>query len=162
MESVLWDAESQNLSGTAWFGFFVGEDRNPNIGQGDRMTKAESFDEAWRLASRGDFSLVDKVYHPDYRAFDAYAEVEVNLEAEKVAVETFSEILTATNSKVLSESNDFLRIHRYNRHRDAEVFASVTTSITYKDGLIITQQSEVEELDYDPSEGQDWIWEDFE
>ena len=116
----------------------------------------------WRLASRGDFSLVDKVYHPDYRAFDAYAEVEVNLEAEKAAVETFSEILTATNSKVLSESNDFLRIHRYNRHRDAEVFASVTTSITYKDGLIITQQSEVEELDYDPSEGQDWIWEDFE
>ena len=56
----------------------------------------------------------------------------------------------------------FLRIQRYNRHRDAEVFASVTTSITYKDGLIITQQSEVEELDYDPSEGQDWIWEDFE
>ena len=37
------------------------------------MTKAEEFDEALRLASKGDFSLVDEVYHPDYRAFDAYA-----------------------------------------------------------------------------------------
>ena len=126
------------------------------------MTKAEAFDEAWRLASKCDFSMVDEVYHPDYRAFDAYAEVEVNLEAEKAAVETFSEILTATNSKVLNESTDFLRIHRYNRHRDAEVFVSVTTSITYKDRQIITQQTEVEELDYDPSEGQDWNWEDSE
>ena len=100
------------------------------------MTKAEAFDEAWRLASKGDFSMVDEVYHPDYRAFGAYAEVEVNLEAEKAAVETFGEILTATNSKVLNESIDFLGIHRYNRHRDAEVFASVTTSITYKEGKL--------------------------
>jgi hypothetical protein len=38
----------------------------------------------------------------------------------------------------------------------------VTTSITYKDGQIITQHSEVEELDYDPSEGQDWNWADYE
>ena len=30
------------------------------------MTKAEAFDEAWRLASKGDFSMVDEVYHPDY------------------------------------------------------------------------------------------------
>ena len=63
------------------------------------VTKAEAFDEAWRLASKGDFSMVDEVYHPDYRAFDAYAEVEVNLEAEKAAVETFSEILTPRTPK---------------------------------------------------------------
>ena len=55
-----------------------------------------------------------------------------------------------------------MKVHRYNRHADADVFASVTTSITYKNGQIITQQSEVEELDYDPSEEQDWIWEDYE
>ena len=96
------------------------------------MTKAEAFDEAWRLASKGDFSMVDEVYHPDYRAFDAYAEVEVNLEAEKAAVETFSEILTATNSKVLNESTNFLRIHRYNRHR--------CRSICFSDNLYYLQR----------------------
>ena len=126
------------------------------------MTRAEAFDKAWRLAMKDDFSLVDEMYHPDYSAFDAYAEVEVNLEADKATATTFRDILTVTNSTVLSESNDFLRIHRHNRHKDAEIFALVTTSITYKDGKIITQKSEIEELDYDPSEGQDWNWEDYE
>ena len=112
------------------------------------MTKAEAFDKAWRIAIKEkDFSLVDKIYHLDYQAFDAYAEVEVNLEAEKSGIETFGEFLIVTNSTVLTEGKDFLKVHRYNRHADADVFASVTTSITYKNGQIITQQSEVEELD---------------
>ena len=29
------------------------------------MTKAEAYDKAWRLGARGDFSLVDQIYHPD-------------------------------------------------------------------------------------------------
>tara|TARA_Y100001968_G_scaffold319880_1_gene352059 strand:+ start:388 stop:546 length:159 start_codon:yes stop_codon:yes gene_type:complete len=43
-----------------------------------------------------------------------------------------------------------------------EVFFKNTTSITYKDGKIITQKSETEDLNDDPSEGQDWNWEDYE
>ena len=46
--------------------------------------------------------------------------------------------------------------------KDADIFASNTTSITYKDGKIITQESVIEELDYDPSAGQDWNWIDYE
>ena len=46
--------------------------------------------------------------------------------------------------------------------KEADVFSLVTVSITYKDGKIITQESIGEELDYDPSEGQDWNWEDYE
>ena len=45
---------------------------------------------------------------------------------------------------------------------EKQIFLSGTTSITYKDGKIITQESIGEELDYDPSEGQDWNWEDYE
>ena len=46
------------------------------------MTRAESFDEAWRIAIKENvFSLVDKIYHLDYRACVTSAEVEVNLEA---------------------------------------------------------------------------------
>jgi len=32
--------------------------------------------------------------------------------------------------------------------------------IKYKDGLILTQESIREPLDQDPSEGQDWNWEE--
>ena len=46
------------------------------------MTRAEAFDKAWRIAIKENvFSLVDKIYHLDYRVFVAQAEVEVNLEA---------------------------------------------------------------------------------
>ena len=126
------------------------------------MTRAEAFDKAWRLGIKGDFSLIDEIYHPDYKALDAYSGVEVNLEADKEVASTLGDLLIGTYPVVLSEDKNFLRIHRYNRHLGAEIFASVTTAITYKDGLIITQQTEVEELDYDPSEGQDWNWEDYE
>ena len=126
------------------------------------MTRAEAFDKAWRLGIKGNFSLVDEIYHPDYKALDAYSGVEVNLEADKEVASTLGDLLIGTHPVVLSEDKNFLRIHRYNRHLGAEIFASVTTAITYKDGLIITQQTEVEELDYDPSEGQDWNWEDYE
>ena len=126
------------------------------------MTRAEAFDKAWRLGIKGDFSLVDEIYHPDYKALDAYSGVEVNLEADKEVASTLGDLLIGTYPVVLSEDKNFLRIHRYNRHLGAEIFASVITSISYKDGQIITQHSEVEELDYDPSEGQDWNWEDYE
>ena len=126
------------------------------------MTRAEAFDKAWRLGIKGDFSLVDEIYHPDYKAVDAYSGVEVNLEADKEVASTLGDLLIGTHPVVLLEDEIFLRIHRYNRHLGAEIFASVTTAITYKDGLIITQQTEVEELDYDPSEGQDWNLEDYE
>jgi len=55
-----------------------------------------------------------------------------------------------------------VRLHRYNRYRDIDIFNSITTTVQYKDGMIVSQESVIEELDYDPSEGQDWNWEDYE
>ena len=34
--------------------------------------------------------------------------------------------------------------------------------LNYLDGKISRHTSEAETLDYDPSEGQDWNWEDYE
>ena len=31
------------------------------------MTRAEAFDKAWRLAFKGDFSLYDEIYHPEFK-----------------------------------------------------------------------------------------------
>ena len=116
------------------------------------MTKAETYEKAWRLAWKsGDFSLVDQIYHP-----------EVNLEADKEAYLAFIEHLMVAPAKTINESEDFLCIQRFSKYREADIFISGTTSITCKDGKIITQESIGEELDYDPSEGEDWNWEDYE
>ena len=127
------------------------------------MTIAEQFDKAWRLAFRNDdFSLVDQIYHPDYKAVDVIAGVEVNLDADKEVVLTLGDSIIATPPEILQEDENFLKISRYNRYIGEDIFNLLITSITYKEGKIIAQESVMEELDYDPSEGQDWNWEDYE
>ena len=68
--------------------------------------------------------------------------------------------LILTRPMSISENDDGVRLHRYNRYRDIDIFNSITTTVQYKDGMIVSQESVIEELDYDPSEGQDWNWED--
>ena len=46
------------------------------------MTKAEEFDKARRLAYKGDFSLVEKLYDPDCKHFDHRSGMEVNLDTQ--------------------------------------------------------------------------------
>ena len=127
------------------------------------MTKAETFIEAWRLAAREeDFSLVDKIYHPDYSSFDYIAGVEVNLESDKQVILTLRHEIKATIPTIVSESDNFLQLHRYSRYISEDIFNSATTSIHYKDGKIINQETVIEELECDPSEGQDWNWDYYE
>ena len=127
------------------------------------MTGTEKSGKVWRLVvKQRDYSLVDEIYHPDYKAVSHMTGVEVNLEADKEAYLALIEHLIVAPAKIVNESEDFLCIQRYSKYREADIFMSGTTSITYKDGKIITQESIGEELDYDPSEGQDWNWEDYE
>ena len=126
------------------------------------MTKAEIFRKAWRLAGKKDFSLVDEIYHPEYSAFDKIAGVEVNLEEDKTIAASLGDTWTVSDHMILDENENFLKIHRYTKYKEAEIYTSMTTSINYKDGKIISQSTDVEELDHDPSEGQDWNWEDCE
>lgn len=72
------------------------------------MTRAEEFDKAWKLGLKGDFSLVDEIYHPEYAAFDNTSGVEVNLEADKIAVSTIREIIIFGPRKILFEDDKFL------------------------------------------------------
>ncbi len=127
------------------------------------MTKAETFIKAWELViTKEDSSLVDKIYHPDYCSFDPVAGVEVNLESDKQVMLTLRHDLILTRPISVSESDDLVRLQRYNRYRDIDIFNSVTTSVHYKNGKIVSQESVIEELDKDPSEDQDWNWEDFD
>ena len=53
------------------------------------MTKAEEFDKARRLAYKGDFSLVEKLYHPDCKHFDHRVGLEVNLDMQSALMTAY-------------------------------------------------------------------------
>ena len=55
------------------------------------MTKAEMFDKAWKLGLKGDFSLVDKIYHQKYKAVHREVNVEVDLDADKIVMATYKD-----------------------------------------------------------------------
>ena len=127
------------------------------------MTKAEQFDKAWRLAFKiNDFSLVDEIYHPDYSAPDPNTGIVVNLEDDKVIVSTVREQYTIGYCRPIFESEAFVCLHRFFGSRKEDVYTSTVSAITYKDGKILKQETVSEALDYDPSEGQDRNWEDYE
>ena len=127
------------------------------------MTKADAFDRAVRLIFKNnDFSLFDEIYHPDYSAPDPFTGIVVNLEDDKVIVSTVREQYTIGYFRPIFESETFVCLHRFFGSRKEDVYTSTISAITYKDGKILKQETVSEPLDYDPSEGQDWNWEDYE
>ena len=126
------------------------------------MTKTESYEQAWRLGFKGDFSQVDKLYHPDYSTIDFTTGIKSNLNDDKVVVSTLSDSIVLGAYEVMSESEENLTIRVYSRFKYYEIFRCATTYAMYKDGKIITQKTDSRELDCDPSEDKDWNWEKYE
>jgi hypothetical protein len=128
------------------------------------MTKAEAYEKAWTLGFRGDFSMVDQIYHPKYRAIQKNINVEVDLDSDKIVVSTISEYNTPGPVRVIFENDDFLLIERYFKSTLTETpaFNVGMTAVKYLDGKIITQETIGERDLPDPSEGEDWNWEDYE
>ena len=124
------------------------------------MTKAEAFDKATRLAMKGDLNLYDEIVHSHYESMNQ--QVPVNKEMSKSILSGIGDLITVGPMQKIYESEEFVCIHRYSRVANADVFNSVMTAIKYKNGKVVNQQTVREELDYDPSEGQDWNWEDYE
>jgi hypothetical protein len=42
------------------------------------------------------------------------------------------------------------------------MYSSPLSGVSYEMGKVISQQTMREQLDYDPSEGQDWSWGNYE
>ena len=125
------------------------------------MTKAETYEQARRLGFKGDFSQVDSLYHPEYSAIDHTTSIKSNLNDDKVVVSTLSDSIVLGAYEVVSESKENLTIRVYSRFKNYEIYRCTTTQATFRDGKIITQKTDGRELDYDPSEGKDWNWEDY-
>ena len=89
------------------------------------MTKAEAYEKAWTLGFRGDFSMVDQIYHPKYRAIQKNINVEVDLDSDKIVVSTISEYNTPGPVRVIFENDDFLLIERYFKSTLTETHSSI-------------------------------------
>ena len=124
------------------------------------MTKADTFDKATRLAMKGDLKLYDEIVHSDYESMNQ--RVPVNKEMSKSILSGIGNLITVGPMQKIYENQEFVYIHRYSRVANTEIFNSVMTAITYKNGKVVYTQTVREELDYDPSVGQDWNWEDYE
>ena len=61
-----------------------------------------------------------------------------------------------------TKNDEFACIHQYSKIANAEMFYSVMTAIKFKNAKVIYKQANWHELEEDPSEGQDWNWEDYE
>ena len=124
------------------------------------MTKADTFDKATRLAMTGALKLYDEIVHSDYESMNQ--RVPVNKEMSKSILSGIGNLITVGPMQRIYENEEFVCIHRYSRVANTEIFNSVMTAITCKNGKVVNQQTVREELDYDPSKGQDWNWEDYE
>ena len=126
------------------------------------MTKGEAYLRAWKLGFKGDFSEIDEIYHPEYSAIDDATGVKVNLNMDKTIGSELGKSMIIGPQTILFEDENKVKIQTFDKYKDADIFQIITSEITYKDGKIVTQKTVAEELDYDPSEGEDWNWEDYE
>ena len=66
-------------------------------------------------------------------------------------------------SRVIFENEEFLCFEVFRKHLEIENDSAVTIArVKYKNNEIIEMESLNENLYNDPSEGQDWNWEDYE
>ena len=126
------------------------------------MTKGEAYLRAWKLGFKGDFSEINEIYHPEYSAIDDATGVKVNLNMDKTIGSELGKSMIIGPQTILFEDENKVKIQTFDKYKDADIFQIITSEITYKDGKIVTQKTVAKELDYDPSEGQDWNWKDYE
>ena len=132
------------------------------------MTKAGAYEKAWRLGFKRDFSLADEIYHPDYKTYDYRTGIEANIEDDKVIVSSRNQTTTIGPFKTIFENENFVCIECFIRRHYDELcesnpdYMARMTAIHYKNNKIIEQKTNAQLLDFDPSEGQDWSWEDYE
>jgi len=128
------------------------------------MAKAIDFEKAWRQAyKKTDYSLIEPLLHKKYLSFDHRMGMEVDYQTEKSLIDTVSPLITMGPWKLLYENDDVYVFVVFSKHNDNPT-RHITTMVTghLEDGRLTRHEIVREVLDYDPSEGQDWNWEDYE
>ena len=131
------------------------------------MTKAEEAEKAWRLGFRGDFPIVDSIFHQTkFRALDQgaiYHGLVVDLDIMKTIWLSLSETAILGPFRTIYENEEFLCMHMLRKYEGNPLrFQATIFHLKYELDKIVHSEVISQELDYDPSEGQDWNWEDYE
>ena len=108
------------------------------------MTKAEEYIKAWSLALKGDFSLVDQIYHSDYQSFDFRAGIFTNIDDDKIIVSTYTEECTYGPYEIIYENDEFVCLYKYTKLKlegdDELSIDTVMHTTSYKDRKITKQK----------------------
>ena len=126
------------------------------------MTRGEEFERLqFRATREKNDSLLESLFHPDRTYESNLFPTQLKGKGEEhIMWETLTEEIDTGTQKVIYEDKDHVHVHKYYKLKNTEVFYSVILKATYRDGKIVHTQEEYEDLDYDPSEGQSWTWED--
>ena len=125
--------------------------------------KGEPIETAWRLGFRGDYSLIEEMIRPEYLCLDHRMELEANFESEKVLMKTMSSMVASGPCKILYENEEIVVTRWFSKFNETDLrYIAVMSTFHVREGKILRQEVVRELLDYDPSEGQDWNWEDYE
>lgn len=119
------------------------------------MTKTEAYDKAWRLGRKGDFSLVDEIYHQNYKSIDYRTGIQANIEDDKVIVSTLGESVVFGPSKAPFEGEDFVCVEGFTKRQlnvNDPSYGIMMTALSYQDGKIVSQKTVSSDLDFDPSD----------
>jgi hypothetical protein len=148
-------------------GFTISEIKSWTLVKVGRMTKAEETEKAWRHGFRGDFSIVDRIFHQTkFRAFDQgaiYPELEVDLDIMKTIWLSMSETAILGPFRTIYENEEFLCLHFFRKFNgNIPRFQATILHLKYEFDKIVHIEVISQELDYDPSDGHDWNWEDYE
>ena len=114
----------------------------------------------WDWQWREIFSLRDEIIHQDYESINQV--VTINKEMSKTILSGAGDFAIINPMYTIYENEEFACTHQYSKIVNAEIFYSVMTAIKFKNGKVIYKQASWNELEEDPSEGQDWNWEDYE
>ncbi len=71
---------------------------------------------------KGDFMLVDEIYHPDYKATDVTTCIENNLADDKAVVSSFAEEVIIGPYKTLIESENNLQVNAFSKFKKKRDF----------------------------------------
>jgi len=63
--------------------------------------------------------------------------VELNIDGLKGVLHPLKDFIIFTSPKTPAVEDTFLKVQRYNKLKEADVFSLVTVFVTYKDGKII-------------------------
>ena len=89
--------------------------------------------------------------------------LEANFESEKVLMKTMSSVVTPRPCKVLYENEEIVVTRWFSKYNETELrYIAVMSAFHFREGKIFRQEVVRELLDYDPSEGQNWNWKDYE